>query len=318
MKDLNSINKVGIAGAGTMGAGIAQTFAEQGFEVVLYDLEDKFLDRGRDIIETNQISLIKENILDERKAVESLNMINFTTDKRSLAESDLIIEAIIEKMDIKHSFWGELSTMVKEDTILTTNTSGLSITEIAKAVPQKELFAGMHWWNPPHIIPLIEIIKGDQTSQETAELLVDLVNKIGKKPVLVKKDVNGFIGNRIQFSVLREALHIVEQGIASYEDVDAVLKYGLGFRYAILGPFETADLGGLDTFYYITTYLFNELSRATEGSATLKELVDNNNLGVKTGRGFYDYYDGRDKEIVQRRDLNFLKMLKYIYSSQNN
>jgi len=313
--DLQSIKKVGVAGAGTMGAGIAQTFAENGYEVVLYDLEQKFLDRGRQIIDTNHQSFIAEEIIDEKKATETIERINFTTDKTNLAECDFIIEAIIEKMDIKHQFWSELSKMVKKDAILTTNTSGLSITEIAKVIPQRELFAGMHWWNPPHIIPLVEIIKGNETSQETAELLIELSKKIGKKPVLVKKDVNGFIGNRIQFSVLREALHIVEQGIASYEDVDAVLKYGLGFRYAILGPFETADLGGLDTFYYITTYLFDDLSRATGGSATLKKLVDNNNLGVKTGKGFYDYSNGRDKEVIKRRDLKFLKMLKHIYSN---
>ncbi|MCG4584721.1 3-hydroxyacyl-CoA dehydrogenase family protein, partial [Anaerosalibacter bizertensis] len=174
---------------------------------------------------------------------------------------------------------------------------------------------GMHWWNPPHIIPLIEIIRGKGTDDETVDLLVELVKAIDREPVVVQKDANGFIGNRIQFAVFREALNIVEQGIATVEDVDRAMKYGLGFRYAVIGPFETADLGGLDTFYYISSYLFNELGDAKEPSDMLKDLVDNNNLGVKSKKGFYDYSNGKDEEAMKNRDKMFFKMLKHIHNA---
>ncbi|GAA0180989.1 3-hydroxybutyryl-CoA dehydrogenase [Clostridium sediminicola] len=314
--NIDWIKKIGVAGAGTMGASIAECFARSGYEVVLYDLAEEYLKRGKTIIEINNNSLIKEDIITEKEAEESFNRINFTTDKKVLADCDFITESIIEKIEIKQEFWRELSSMVKEGTILTSNTSGLSITEISRDIPQKNLFAGFHWVNPPHIVPLVEIIKGDGTSDETAQLIKEVSIKINKKPVLVNKDTDGFVLNRIQFAVFREALNIVEKGIATVEDVDAVLKYGLGFRYAFLGPFETADLGGLDTFYYISSYLFNELSSATKPSPILKELIDNNHFGSKTGKGFYDYSNGREKEIMERRDQSFLKMIKHIYNAQ--
>ncbi len=241
--------------------------------------------------------------------------ISYTTDKKAFADADVIIEAIIEKMDIKQDFWEEVEVIAKEDAILATNTSGLSITKICKKVKNKGRFVGMHWWNPPHIIPLIELIKGAETADEIVELLTKLVQKIGKQSVVVQKDVNGFIGNRIQFAVFREALKIVEDGIATVEDVDKAMKYGPGFRYPVLGPFETADLGGLDTFYYISSYLFNELSDAKEPTPILQELMDNKALGVKSGKGFYDYSDGKDKEAMRRRDKNFFKMLKHIHNN---
>jgi 3-hydroxybutyryl-CoA dehydrogenase len=172
----------------------------------------------------------------------------------------------------------------------------------------------MHWWNPPHIIPLIELIKNDETSDEIVGVLKELVDKIGKESVVVLKDVNGFIGNRIQFAVYREALKIVEDGIATVEDVDKAMKFGPGFRYPVLGPFETSDLGGLDTFYYISSYLFNELSDVKHPTKLQQEKLDNNHLGVKTGKGWYDYSEGKGEEAMARRDRNLFKMLKNIHN----
>ncbi|MEY8303612.1 3-hydroxyacyl-CoA dehydrogenase family protein [Anaerosalibacter bizertensis] len=312
---LEEVKKIGVAGAGTMGAGIAQTFAQKGYEVVVTDIGEKYLENAKKIISINNSSLIEEKLITESEAENAMKKISFTTDKKAFSDADVIIEAIIEKIDIKQDFWKEVEEIAKEDAIFATNTSGLSITEISEKVEKKGRFIGMHWWNPPHIIPLIEIIRGKGTDDETVDLLVELVKAIDREPVVVQKDANGFIGNRIQFAVFREALNIVEQGIATVEDVDRAMKYGLGFRYAVIGPFETADLGGLDTFYYISSYLFNELGDAKEPSDMLKDLVDNNNLGVKSKKGFYDYSNGKDEEAMKNRDKMFFKMLKHIHNA---
>ncbi|HHV26310.1 3-hydroxyacyl-CoA dehydrogenase family protein [Anaerosalibacter bizertensis] len=312
---LEEVKKIGVAGAGTMGAGIAQIFAQKGYEVVVTDIGEKYLENAKKIISINNSSLIEEKLITESEAENAMKKISFTTDKKAFSDADVIIEAIIEKIDIKQDFWKEVEEIAKEDAIFATNTSGLSITEISEKVEKKGRFIGMHWWNPPHIIPLIEIIRGKGTDDETVDLLVELVKAIDREPVVVQKDANGFIGNRIQFAVFREALNIVEQGIATVEDVDRAMKYGLGFRYAVIGPFETADLGGLDTFYYISSYLFNELGDAKEPSDMLKDLVDNNNLGVKSKKGFYDYSNGKDEEAMKNRDKMFFKMLKHIHNA---
>ncbi|MHB8917978.1 MAG: 3-hydroxyacyl-CoA dehydrogenase family protein, partial [Desulfocucumaceae bacterium] len=226
--------------------------------------------------------------------------------------TELLIEAIVEKLDVKQAFWMEIGKNIKDGALLATNTSGLSISEISKYIRQKSQFAGMHWWNPPHIVPLVEIIRGEETSDETISKLMKIAEELGKKAVLVRKEAPGFIGNRLQFAVFREAIHIVEQGIASPEDVDKAFKSGPGFRYATKGPIETADLGGLDTFSYISSYLFKQLNNSGEPADILRRLVENNCLGIKTGKGFYDYSNHRDQEVLYQRDRQFLKMLKLI------
>ncbi len=310
-----NIKKIGVAGGGTMGSGIAQTFAHYGYEVVVTDIAEKFLENTKKIILLNQKTLISEGLLTEEKAKEALKRISFSTNKGVFADTDLIIEAIIEKMEIKQDYWKEVEKIAREDCIFATNTSGLSINGICSKLKNKKRFIGMHWWNPPHIIPLIELIKAEETTEETINALKELVDVIGKESVVVLKDVNGFIGNRIQFAVYREALKIVEEGIATVEDVDKAMKFGPGFRYPVLGPFETADLGGLDTFYYISSYLFNELSDAKQPTKLQQELMDNNSLGIKTGKGWYDYSEGKGEEALAIRDKNFYKMLKHIHSN---
>lgn len=313
--NLKDIKKVGVAGGGTMGSGIAQTFAQHGYEVVVNDIEEKFLENTKRIISLNQKTLINEGLLTEEEAQRALTYITYSTDKNVFKDVDLIVEAIIEKMEIKQNYWLEVEGIAKESCIFATNTSGLSINCISSKLNNKKRFIGMHWWNPPHIIPLIELIKTDETSDETVQVLKELVDKVGKESVVVLKDVNGFIGNRIQFAVYREALKIVEEGIATIEDVDKAMKYGPGFRYPVLGPFETSDLGGLDTFYYISSYLFNELSDVKEPTKLQQDMMDKNNLGVKTGKGWYDYSDGKGEEAMARRDKNFYKMLKHIHKN---
>jgi len=311
---LENIKKIGIAGAGTMGSGIAQIFARKGYKVIVTDIKEEFLENSKKLVLIFNSSLIEEGLMIESEAKNILKNINYSLDKEAFLDCDVIIEAIIEKMDIKQQFWREVEEIVKTDAIFATNTSGLSITEISKKLKNKGRFIGMHFWNPPHIIPLVELIRGEGTKDETVNILLELVKRIDKQPVIVQKDAPGFIGNRIQFAVFREALNIIEEGIATVEDVDRAMKYGPGFRYPIIGPLETADLGGLDTFYYISSYLFNNLSHVKEPQEILKNLMENNQLGVKSKKGFYDYTEGKDEEAIKRRDKMFFKMLKHIHS----
>lgn len=309
---MRTYNKIGIAGAGIMGIGIAQVFANSGFKVVLFNLRTETLEKAKKSIRFNQDNLFREGFIDESTYNKSFDLIQLSINKNDLTDVDLLLETIVEKLEIKQLFWEEFSRLVKKDTILASNTSGLSITSISKNIERKDRFAGMHWWNPPHILHLVEVARGEYTSDDTINELVELTRVLGKKPVVVKKDVPGFLGNRLQFAIFREALNLVEQGVASIEDVDTALKYGPGMRFPVLGTLQAADLGGLDTFYNISTYMFKELSSMTEPPQVLSEKIKNGELGTKTGSGFYDYSNGKGEELLRKRDEKFLKMLKDI------
>lgn len=307
------IKNIVIAGAGTMGYSMAQIFAKYNFDVTIYDLKDEAIKNARSRIQENTKILIEEHELTIEEEEKLHQHLTYTTDKSCFKNCDLVVESIIEKVEIKQSFYKEISNIVREDTILATNTSGISINTLASAVYKPERFIGMHWFNPSHLILLIEIIKGDHTLDCVAQSIKDLSIQIGKKPVIVQKDVLGFAANRIQFAVLREALYLVEQGVISKEDIDAVMKYGLGFRYACLGPLEVADFGGLDTFYHISDYLMEDLCNDTKVPHELAELFEAGHLGIKTQQGFYDYHDGKDHEAIKNRDDQLLKLYNALY-----
>lgn len=309
------IKKIGIAGSGTMGSSLAETFAKFGYDVYLYDIADAQLDRAERLIALNQETEVAEGGLTPEKSKELLSRIHYGTDPQGFQDVDFLIEAILEKMEIKHAFWKEASAIVPAHAVLCSNTSGLSITKIAEAVHLPERFGGMHWINPPHIIPLVEVISGEKTSEEAAQVIYDLALACHKKPVKVH-DAPGFVLNRIQFAIMREALHIVEEGITSVDGVDDVMKYGLGLRYAVFGPFEVADLGGLDIFRNISSYLFADLSTAKEEFGLLKSHFEAGELGVKSKKGFYDYADGKDMAQIRYRDEMYTKLHKLLYSEE--
>ena len=314
MKTAKDVKRIVIAGAGTMGSSMGETFAKYGYDVTLYDIFPSALEKAGNLIRLNQETEVAEHVVTPEESAALLERIRYSEDKACFEGADLVVEAILEKLDVKHAFWAEISALVPQDAILASNTSGLSITAIAEVVKRTERFGGMHWINPPHLIPLIEVIQGKKTDDETAAAIRDMALAVEKKPVIVQ-DAPGFALNRIQLAVLRECLHIVEQGIATPEAVDDVMKYGLGMRYACLGPFEVCDLGGLDIFYNIASYLFEDLADEKAPFGMLADRFEKGQYGVKTAAGFYDYAGGKDAEKIKYRDRMFTKISKCLFNS---
>jgi len=304
----SQIKSVGIIGAGTMGAGIAEAFAESGYKVTWYNRSESGMERGMNLIRLNQETLVKNDVLTIEQAKSAIESIDPTFKLEDLAEVDFISESVAENINAKQDIFSQIDKICRNDSILTTNTSGLSITTIALSVSNKGRFVGMHWWNPPHIMPLVEVIKGNESSEEACMTVMDVCRKLGRKPVFVKKDVPGFIGNRIQMALQREVLNILEQGIANPEDIDAVMKYGPGARWALYGPCEVADLAGLDIMKLVCSYLFKDLSNVQDVPNILSEKISKGEFGAKTEKGFYQYTKNQVEEIIKSRDRRLLKI----------
>lgn len=282
-----AIKTVGVVGAGSMGSGIANLAALNGYNVILRDVEQRFIDNGLTRIDQFMTKSVERGKLTEEEKAEVLGRIHGTTDLEALKEADIVIEAIIENLDAKKSVFAELDRIVPEGVILATNTSSMSITEIAGATNRSERVAGLHFFNPAQLMKLVEVVRGYNTNDETVEELKAFAKSLKKEPVVVNKDTPGFIVNRIMIPQFIEAIRILEEGIATAEDIDKAVKLGLNYP---MGPFELQDYAGVDIGYYVMEYMKEEFNDTRFAPPMLlKQMMRANRLGKKTGAGFYDY-----------------------------
>lgn len=305
------INNISVLGTGTMGHGIALLSAKAGLNVVMYGRSDESLDRGFNSIQSSLNSLKAEGKLDDNSCKEILGKIKGVKTLEEAAKgADFIIESLAEDLELKQEIFTKLDKLCPAEVILATNTSGLSPTAIAENTQYPERIVVAHFWNPPQLIPLVEVVPGEKTSEITMSTTMEWVNFIGKKSVRMEKECLGFIGNRLQLALLREALYIVEQGFAKPEEVDKAIEYGHGRRLPVTGPLCSADLGGLDIFNNISSYLFKDLCNYTELPKLIKEKVESGKLGSKSGEGFYSWPSGALENKQKERTEALLYFLE--------
>jgi 3-hydroxybutyryl-CoA dehydrogenase len=292
-----------------MGKNIALVFAsKREYRITLYDVNYVDVHEG---IRANCKQLIEKGLLTNDDLEERLTRISFTPDidNEAVKNADLVIEAVFEDMALKQEIFAKLETHCRADTIFCTNSSVMSPSEISARLKYRERFVGTHFWNPGHLIPLVEVIKSDATSDETVDMVMRIMTAVGKKPVLCKKDVPGFIANRMQHALWREAIYIVEQGIADAKTVDEAVRYSFGLRLPQLGPLENADMIGLDLTCNIHRYIFKELCNAAEPSPLLVKLNTEGKLGFKSGEGFRQWTAEEKKISIEGLNEYLINML---------
>jgi 3-hydroxybutyryl-CoA dehydrogenase len=282
----DAIRTIAVLGAGTMGNGIAHVFARSGYCVILRDVETRFLDRGMDTIATNLDREVKKGKIIEGDKPGILARIKATTQMSAIATADFAIEAVPERLDLKIAVLQEADKLLLPEVILASNTSSISVTTLAAATSHPDRFIGMHFMNPVPVMPLVEVIRALQTSDETFHTTMELCKKLEKKPVAVN-DAPGFVSNRVLLPMINEAAFAVMEGVATAEDVDAIMKLGMNHP---LGPLELADFIGLDVCVNIMEALYDGFGDSKyRACPLLRKMVDAGWLGRKTGRGFYNY-----------------------------
>ena len=305
---------IAVIGAGTMGAGIAQIFAQAGHPVRLQARKRETLEAALQRIRVNQDELIRHELLSAVDAEAARGRIMVTQDlQTALAGAVFVSENIPERLDLKQPLFTELDRLTPPETILSTNTSSLPITQVARDTQHPERVVGFHWFNPPHLIPLVEVIRGERTGDGAFDEAYRLAKAIGKSPIRVHKDTPGFVGNRLQRALEREFFHLERNGTCSREDLEVALKQGLGYRWSVVGPFEHADLSGVEQHAATVAFLFPLLSNDTEPPSLFADLVAKGRLGAKTGAGVYEYGPGEVERILARRNtmlIDFIKVLK--------
>lgn len=294
--------EVSIVGAGAMGHGLAVQCAVTDQHVTLVDHRQRNLDRARDQIE-EAVAFLSEHNLTDRDPSEISKRIDFTLRiNDGVGSADVVVETITEDLAAKQDLFGDVARAAPPDAVLASNTSSISITEIADGVPgHADRIAGCHWWYPPYLLAPVEIVRGEKTDQGTIDRLHAFVEAAERDPVLVERDVPGFVWNRVQFAVVRECLHIVEEGVASVEDVNRAIRDGYATRTAAIGPFETMDIAGLDLFATIAADLYPELANDDEPQEALRERVRDGRTGIDMGTGFFEY-NIAPEAVTRRRD----------------
>jgi 3-hydroxyacyl-CoA dehydrogenase len=302
---MGELRRAAIIGTGTMGPGMGAVLARAGIQTALYDVSAEALERARTGV------AMAEGALERLDAVKAEGGgITYESDlAAALAGCQLVIEAAPEKLDLKQELFAEFEKHVTPDAILASNTSGIPITKIAADLQNPERVVGMHWSNPPHMIPMIEVIPGEKTSQATVDATVKLVQDIGYHAV-VEREVPGFVENRILYAILRECLDLVDRGIVDAAGLDTNVRWGIGYKLAVIGPMELLDMAGLDIYKAVGTYLNPDLSTSGEVSSTILDLIEKGRLGMKTGGGLYDYTPEQINELRASRVAKLIAVRK--------
>jgi 3-hydroxybutyryl-CoA dehydrogenase len=307
---VEDIKRVAVVGAGIMGRGISQVCAQAGYQVMMTSRREETLNGALDNIESNLETLIRNQVVTEEQAKATLSRVKCTLNLgEAVRDADYVIEAVKEDKDLKKKLFQDFDEQCPQQTVLATNTSSLSVTELASATRREDKFIGMHWWNPAYLMPLVEIVKGAKTSEETVEVTKAFAYVLRKVPV-VCRDSPGFIGVRLHGALIVEAISILEQGLASAEDIDTTIKMTLGYRFPVIGPLETVDIGGLDTFLNVYDYLHRTLGDRFRPPDLLRQNVKEGRLGLKTGKGFHEYTVRSAQALVDRRDEWILRRLR--------
>ncbi|MGK8198497.1 3-hydroxyacyl-CoA dehydrogenase family protein [Burkholderia cepacia] len=296
---------IGVVGGGLMGVGIATKCALAGLKTTIIETDRARIADLRGSAADILSELVEAQIITHAKGSKTLGSLHVSAELPDLAGSDIVIEAIPEILSRKQAIFAQLEGIVSPHGVIASNTSSFPPNALCEHMVHKERFVIAHFWNPPHVIPLVEVVPGTQTQTTVINQLVEMLEHIGSEPVVLKTAIPGFIGNRLQFAMLREALHIVRTGAATPETVDAVMKASLGRRYSMMGPIEGADLGGLNTFLSIASHLMPQLAKDECGLDLLREHTEKGELGVSTGRGFYTWDENRIEKLkaLRRRQL---------------
>ena len=307
---LDDIQQIAVIGAGLMGHGIAQEFAFAGYQVHLHDVNQAQVDAGIERIRDNLQLFVENDLARPDQIDETLNRIHGSTQLTVAGEADFVIEAVIENLPLKQEVFRQLDQICPPHTILASNTTAQMPSQIGVFTQRQDKVLNTHYFNPPYLIPLVELIRSPKTSDETLQVAYDLMVEIGKTPAIIQKEVPGFVGPRLQAAVIREAFSIVERGIASAEDVDLVVRNSFGRRLSVAGPFQVFELAGWDLVLAAFEELYKDLNSSSEINPLLREMVEDNKLGVKSGAGFYEWTPERIEEIRDRMNQVLIGRIK--------
>lgn len=291
---IQDVSEAGVVGAGEMGPGIALTLARHDVEVVLVDQSQEMLDDAVEQLESVSGVLVEREVLTKTEADAALGRIRPATELSVLADAEYVTEAVTEDVAVKREVFSTLDGICDDDVVLASNTSSLDIDDIAAATSRPEQVIVTHWMNPPWVVPVVEVVVGERTTEATEAFVVDLLEDVGKSPAVLNEVVPGYLINRMNFALAREALHLMERGVVGKEAIDTLFTDAFGPRYTLMGPIEMLDLFGHDTNLAIGEYLYPDLCDDDEPSELIANLVDRGDLGVKSGSGFYEYDDESD------------------------
>lgn len=307
---MSRFKNVAVMGTGTMGPGMGAVLARAGMAVRMYDTRPEAIEAAKSMYD------MAWSVLDKLETPDKGGgSVSYATDvAEALDGADAVIEAVPEKLELKKQVFAEYERHVSADALLASNTSGIPITKIAADLEHPERVVGTHWSNPPHLIPMIEVIPGEKTSQETIDAAVEMIGDVGYVPSRLKKEVPGFVENRILYAIMRECLALVDAGVVDLDELDTNVKWGIGYKLAVIPPMQLLDMAGLDIYSAVASYLNQDLSNEQGISSTIQDLVAKGRLGMKTKGGIFDYSDEQIAELRAQRFGGLVKVRKALSS----